>query len=415
MQCTIQKLEKTSVLVVRGINVIKCAKKFSVLDHATFPRFRNTVDDTLHLKAISPAPVFLPSLDTSKLESHYIPQLMQGMIHAHSRLILLGHIVIGVSNDRAYYMDLSGAALLTGDQDLLEGELTLLNAPETHLYKKISPQSDYYGLGMWWYHAGLGQDIDNSRDFLETQKLASSSAAGVKKTMLSFEPHKRTDMEFLLSRHVESTRATLDQVSPSSLHKSIQKAMVENDFEDLSKNINAENMPTIKLLMPHLLVNISQRTINLRGKYAEVHQDNTKFALLFLNNMQNSDKNFLDEVTSSATKRLENFFLLAIGEDSTVAVKVILALVGVKLFSVTKQFLLSVCKLGLYKSELIAIAEACEDSTARAFFKTFVADYESLAQKSTEELSDARAKLTKLSSFADEIKAILDTKVRDLH
>jgi len=76
---------------------------------------------------------------------------MQGMMHAHSRNLILGNVnpcTIVFTATHAYFIDISGSKLAAGPTVPIDNARNEYHAPETFFQGKLEFKSDYYGLAL---------------------------------------------------------------------------------------------------------------------------------------------------------------------------------------------------------------------------------------------------------------------------
>lgn len=196
-------------LKVKCSNVLRVGCRLLTLDAPAFPKRMMIHQDGVSLVwEPSTPPILLseffdqPSYNVDEVSSKWIPQLISGLIHAHSRnlaMVTVSPHVIGVHGDRAYYLDISNSVFQLSEMQIENSvNLDAYSAPETVYHKKITSRTDVYGLCLTWICMSERQTIEAMLPERTTQTIhahAISKASDFQKQMLQWKWIDRPSMD----------------------------------------------------------------------------------------------------------------------------------------------------------------------------------------------------------------------------
>lgn len=381
---------KQSFLVVKNVNSHKLSHYLPVLDHPVFLKCNGFTDDSVSLCYRGPnLPVFLTTgMDISKrIDTDYIPQLITGLIHAHSRGMTICNIdsgSIAFYSSSAYFIDISGSLFQTG---LYEHSATIepgkYHAPETHLFKKVFPQSDYYSLALWWISAKTKKLVEtwDATDFMDIHHIAMREATVLQGRMLAFEPFKRTPIEDVLTSHMEALNIQLPAPkSQSEFQAAVSKAFdnCPGAFDSLTTllggNPSSNTLRGLRCIVPALILSITRLCSGGDGLYGDFYMGKIESLLKFLVKLNEIDKAaWLHQFRVVPCPGLDVLFAQFAAIHSEHASTIICKFVGDKLFEPTDEFFCSLCQRKMYPGHILDVMKLSKNTPILNVLRSIIA------------------------------------------
>ena len=372
---------KEKYLVMKGVDVHKCALRMSMLSHPMVPvKFSATGDRVvMNWKSGAVVPALgLDAVDTSKVDTHFIPEIMSALRHAHSRMLIFGNVsfdTIGISGNHVVMADWSHSRLHAGNRVKYDGLVNEFSAPETHINGFVVPASDVYGLALWWMAAKLRSmpsTWGDSADPLAIQSAAMERASTLQQNMLHASHHKRFNIDVVTKQFISEATNQVE-TRRSELQVAYQAAISgpTSTFADLIKMASNERIHEFKFLVPSLLCVLASHCEADSGRgIKKFYGPYFKSALDLLVELLDLDTNLLSKVNQAECFNLKTLLLTFFAADFEKGVRVVHAFVVSKLFDVDDHFLVGCYECGPYESEMSKILGMSKNTAVARLLST---------------------------------------------
>jgi len=404
-------------LAVKGMKNLKSGSRFTMLDHPAFPKLHsfNANQVNFNWRDKTALPHFLgENTDSGKVDSHYIPQLLAGLAHAHERMLVLGEVgsrnVVTFGN-YALIMELSTSAMYGGNNIHYEHPAIDWNAPETHLYKNVGPKSDVYGLGLWWVCAQNRIFSFEQPDFNAIHRLANDKATLYQRMLLEYEPCNRITAQRALHMHLQNNTLQLSDQRRKEFGTAVQKVFGAHDatFDELIKYAVPETVKDLKPLLTSFFNLISQHCEHRRGKFFNKVSAKAEALMKLFAAMREHNAEYLSKIDAAELYHAGNLLLVFFQIDSEAGVKLIQDFVEAKLYDITDDFLVEIHRSYTYVSELGIISQLCKPSPLSLVLRTMAsdsrADLQDVIDRLKEQATEASTEMEKLRAEVERLKA----------
>lgn len=331
---TMQVTNANKKTTLKSGNILNCIKTILCMQpHPVFPNFLSVAsDDTITVELINPVATKAGQIDLTKSTDIYVPQLMSALKFAHSREIILTHVnkdTIFISGDRALFMDFPDPSV--GQRKNFRTNLTVFNAPETHLHHQVVKKSDYYGLGLWWYSTCNAIEVEDPIALQDiAYKWAKVNSPAMSK-LLEFKHHYRK------SEFPDVV------VSMSELQHCIQDAFSNGKIKELSEAVTDENLNVMRSILHPLLYSVDLCTKIRSKKLVDRECHFSLYIIPFATKIITVDRDVAKYFCKSTPVELSNIFLMGVLYNLDI-MPVARYLIEKKFFVVTEAFILELLK-----------------------------------------------------------------------
>jgi hypothetical protein len=415
-------------LIVKCSHLHRAARTFSMLDSPMFPRRFITLGTSICL-CFKPQTMPVSLVDYMALKTYsidavnkkIIPQLMNGLLHAHSRGITLGKVnpyVVAVHGDHAYFLD-NSSSLLQVQSVMLHTfvELDEYSAPELVYNKRISHQSDNYGLGLTWICVAERQLIS---DWIEEKDPGAvhhhvlGKADAVQKMLLVWDVHARPPIEAVLAEYQKQVKFALPTHQNSGLSAFTEKCLSspETGFDELLALENFDrNIVELRFLLPMFLAKAAALVDHRPLAFIDGVKDHILALMRLMDRVSRQDQistksseHYLCKVWENDHIPFHGLLLHFIALDAPAGTQYLKDFVTTCLFTLTDQFVLDAYAIDIPHGALVEFLSAVK------------------SMPSAKALSKAEEKMGKFavlirdenSARVNELEALLTTKNEEI-
>jgi hypothetical protein len=335
---------------LKGGDILNCIKTILCMQpHPCFPNFVSvSSDDTITVELINPVATKAGQIDILKSSDVYVPQLISALKFAHSREIILTHVnkdTIYISGDRAFFMDFPDPSV--GQRRNFKTNLTVFNAPETHLYHQVFKKSDYYGLGLWWYSTCNAIEVE---DAIALQDVAYNWAkvnSPAMSKLLEYKHHYR--------------KADFPEIAfpMSELQHRVQDAFSSGKIKELLEAVTDDNLHIMRSILHPLLFSVDLATKVRSRKAIERECKHSMYIIQFATKIINADRDVIKYFCKSTPVELSNILVMGVLHNVDI-MPVARYLAEKKMFTVTEYFIVDLLKADFSLEHIQELGEFLE-------------------------------------------------------
>jgi hypothetical protein len=406
--------------VLRGSNRSMCLDSPAFLTRFTFRK------DTILFNWSFPTPPIIfadyfqhQNYSLADVNEKFIPQLMQGLMHAHSRNLVVGVInphMIGIHDDCAYIMDVSNSVFQLCDVPVDPSvDTNDYSAPETVYNKVVVPQSDNYGLALTWICALQRQTIDvllPERSVETIHAYALEKATDVQKNMLTWKWKDRA-----LMPEVYAASCQWDIAFKRSEFLTAVESCYTPQADGFNRLTELQTLPQhswqLRYMMPALLLRMTKdlghRSVKLMTAPLRATIDKYLKFLVRVSSMDKGkkDESYLSKTKAEDTVNLNNLMAHFVAVNATMGFSILREFIDARVIALTDDFVMELYASGIPEHATQEFFAISKTTAAGRALQAAQSHYEGLYGKV---ISEIRAESADKEQLIEDLRGQLEQK-----